>query len=151
MAEISPEYLELDKEMRERHLDESTPVALLEKVKSDGRVWDDLCEQYGVDNPDPPWRITLEATCDMLAGGYWETFNVCKPKEERNLQEEQKKLDAVERRWEEDQLVNKHYDEVPFPERQLLALAHTMIRRGLFDEKELARRMEDVDKRLNSA
>ncbi|MET0063253.1 MAG: hypothetical protein ABW176_13260, partial [Candidatus Thiodiazotropha endolucinida] len=60
-------------------------------------------------------------------------------------------LDAVERRWEEDQLVNKYYDEVPFPERQLLALAHTLIRRGLFDEEELARRMEEIDRRLNSA
>ncbi|MET0071103.1 MAG: hypothetical protein ABW096_13790 [Candidatus Thiodiazotropha sp.] len=151
MAEINPKYLELDKEMRERHLDESKPVSLLEDVKQKGRVWDDLCEEYGVDNPDPPWRITLEATCDMLAGGYWETFNVCKPKEERNPEEEEKKLDAVERRWEEDKLVEKYYEQIPFPERQLLALAHTLIRRGLFDEEELARRMAEVDQRLNSA
>ena len=97
MADINPDYFQLEKEMVDRDLEQS-PVSLLEKVKIDGRVWDDLCEEYGVDNPDPPWRITLEATCDMLAGGYWETFNVCKPKEERNPEEEQKKLDAVERR-----------------------------------------------------
>ncbi|WP_316366723.1 hypothetical protein [Candidatus Thiodiazotropha sp. CDECU1] len=151
MAEINPKYFELDKEMRDRQLDGSSPVSLLEEVKRKGRVWDDLCEQYGVDNPDPPWRITLEATCDMLSGGYWETFNVCKPKHDRNPQEEQKKLDAVERRWEEDQLVNEHYTEVPFPESQLLALAHTLIRRGLFDEDELEHRMEEVERRLNSA
>ncbi|MCU7922698.1 MAG: hypothetical protein KZQ99_04380 [Candidatus Thiodiazotropha sp. (ex Dulcina madagascariensis)] len=136
--------------MASRDLDHS-PVELLEKIKQAGRVWDDLSEEYGVDNPDPPWRITLEATCDMLADGYWETFNICKPKEERNPEEESKKLDAVERRWEEDQLVNQHYAEVPFPERQLLALAHTLIRRGLINEDELARHMEEVDQRLNSA
>jgi len=150
MATINPDYLELEAEMLNRDLPQGE-VTLLEKVKSEGRVWDDLCEQYGVDNPDPPWRITLEATCDMLAGGYWETFNVCKPVEERNPEEEQKKLDAVERRWEEDQLVKKYYEEVPFPERQLLALAHTLIRRGLINEEELARRMEAVNQRLNSA
>lgn len=150
MAEINPKFYELDEEMASRDLDHS-PVELLEKIKQAGRVWDDLSEEYGVDNPDPPWRITLEATCDMLADGYWETFNICKPKEERNPEEESKKLDAVERRWEEDQLVNQHYAEVPFPERQLLALAHTLIRRGLINEDELARHMEEVDQRLNSA
>ena len=150
MAEINPDYLELEKEMADRNLDQS-PVSLLEKVKNEGRVWDDLSEEYGVDNPDPPWRITLEATCDMLAGGYYETFNVCKPKEERNPEEEQKKLDAVERRWEEDQLVKVHYEDVPFPERQLLALAHTLIRRGLMNEEELASKMQIVNKRLHSA
>lgn len=148
MTKINPKYLELDDEMRSRKLDQS-PVSLLEEIKKKGRVWGELCEQYGVDNPDPPWRITLEATCDMLADGYWNTFNICKPKEERNPEEESKKLDAVERRWEEDQLISKHYTEVPFPESQLLALAHTLIRRGLIDEKELESRIKEVDKRLN--
>jgi hypothetical protein len=150
MTETNPDYFKLESEMQERDLDLS-PVSLLEKVKDEGRVWGDLSEEYGVDNPDPPWRITLEATCDMLAGGYWETFNVCKPKDERNPEEEQKKLDAVERRWEEDQLVDKFYEEVPFPERQLLALAHTLIRRGLMNENELADKMKLVNKRLHSA
>jgi len=150
MATINPDYIHLDEEMQGRDLP-NEPVPLLEKVKSEGRVWDDLCEQYGVDNPDPPWRITLEATCDMLAGGYWETFNICKPIDERNPEEEKQKLDAVERRWEEDKLVNEYYEQVPFPERQLLALAHSMIRRGLINEEELARRMEVVNQRLNSA
>ncbi|MGB5251660.1 MAG: hypothetical protein WBN68_02925 [Sedimenticolaceae bacterium] len=148
MTEINPKYLELDAEMSSRDLDQS-PVSLLEKIKQEGRIWDDLCEEYGVDNPDPPWRITLEATCDMLADGYWQTFNICKPKEERNPEEESKKLDGVERRWEEDQLVKQHYSEVPFPESQLLALAHTLIRRGLMDEEDLAKKMAEVNQRLH--
>lgn len=126
---INPEKIELDKEMASRDLDQS-PIFLLEKIKQEGRVWDDLCKQYGVDNPNPPWKITLEATCDVLA-------------------EEACALPALERRWEEDELSEQLYQDVPLPERQLLALAHSMIRRGLFNEEELARRLEEVEQRLN--
>ena len=42
------------------------PIPLLEKIGKEGRVWGDLCEQYGVDNPDPPWRVLLESTCEVL-------------------------------------------------------------------------------------
>lgn len=129
MTDINPDKIELDKEMSSRHLDPS-PISLLEKIKADGRVWGDLCEQYGVDNPDPPWKVTLDATCDVLA-------------------EETCALPVLERRWEEDELSKDLYQDVPFPERQLLALAHSLIRRGLFNEEELARRLKEVDQRLN--
>lgn len=110
---------------------DATPIAVLETIRRRGRVWEDLAAQYGVTNPDPPWKVTLEATCDVLAEG-----NCALP--------------ALERRWEEDELSKEVYADVPFPERQLLALAHSMIRRGLFDENELARRLEDVHERLTS-
>ncbi len=129
MVEINPEKIKLDEEMTNRNLDKS-PISLLEEIKKEGRVWGDLCEQYGVDNPDPPWKITLEATCDVLS-------------------EVACALPALERRWEEDELSEDHYADVPFPERQLLALVHSMIRRGLIDEDELKRRIKEVDKRLN--
>lgn len=129
MASINPEKIELDKEMANRHLDKS-PISVLEKIKKEGRVWKELSKQYGVDNPDPPWKITLEATCDVLS-------------------EISCALPALERRWEEDELSEEHYADLPFPERQLVALAHSMIRRGLIDEDELMRRMKEVDKRLN--
>lgn len=149
MTEVNPHYTELDEEMSSKELD-SSPIDLLEKIKQEGRVWDDLSEEYGVENPDPPWRISLESTCDALAGGYWQPFNICLPKDERQpVMADDKKIDSNERRWEEDKLVDEHYADVPFPERQLLALAHTMIRRGLIDEKELAKKMKIVDKRLN--
>lgn len=108
---------------------DTSPVSLLETIKHRGRVWGDLAAQYGVTNPDPPWKVTLEATCDVLAEGS------CA-------------LPALERRWEEDELSSELYADVPFPERQLLALAHSMIRRGLFDEEELDRRMKQVHERL---
>ncbi len=131
MTEINPEKVQLDKDMVNRDLDQS-PISLLERIKQEGRVWDDLSEQYGVDNPDPPWKVTLEATCDVLA-------------------EIACALPAVERRWEEDELSETHYADVPFPERQLLALAHSMIRRGLISEEDLAKHMAVVDKRLHMA
>lgn len=129
MSEINPEKIRLDEEMASRNLDPS-PIPLLERIKQEGRVWDDLSEEYGVDNPDPPWKVTLEATCDVLA-------------------EVSCAVPALERRWEEDELSEELYVDVPFPERQLLALAHTMIRRGLLDEEELASLMKKIDKRLH--
>lgn len=151
MTEVNSDFVELDKQMSSKELD-SSPIDLLEKVKQEGRVWDDLSEEYGVDNPDPPWRISLESTCDALAGGYWAPFNICLPKDEREpVMADDKKIDSNERRWEEDKLVDQHYADVPFPERQLLALAHTMIRRGMISEDELTKHMEAVDKRLHMA
>jgi hypothetical protein len=129
MVEINPEKIELDEEMTRRNLDKSS-VSVLEEIKYEGRVWKDLSKKYGVDNPDPPWKVTLEATCDVLS-------------------EVACALPALERRWEEDELSEDHYADVPFPERQLLALAHSMIRRDLIDEDELKAKMKEVDKRLN--
>ena len=129
MIDINPEKIEIDKEMAGRDLDPSA-ILLLDKVKEEGRVWEDLSEQYGVDNPDPPWKVTLEATCDVL-------------------DEVACGIPALERRWEEDELSENLYADVPYPERQMLALAHSMIRRGLVGEDELAKQMELVGKRLN--
>ncbi len=110
---------------------EFSSVSLLEKVRKQGRVWEDLAEQYGVDNPEPPWKINLDSTCEALSA-------------------EQCTLPVLERRNEEDVLSESLYQDVPYPERQLLALAHSMIERGLIDEDELALRMKFVSKRLNS-
>ena len=131
MASINPEKIELDKEMQGRDLDKSS-IAVLEEIKQQGRgrSWKDLSKKWGVDNPNPPWKLTLEATCEVLS-------------------EIACALPALERRWEEDELVDEHYKDVPYPERQLLALAHSMIRRGLIDEEDLRKHMKEVDKRLN--
>ncbi len=132
---------------------DASPIELLEKVKREGRVWDELSEEYGVDNPDPPWRLSLESTCDALNGGYWNASAVCEtkfaPKDDPPREEDERKLDALERRREEDELVSQRYADVPFPERTLLALAHSMIQRGLIDEEELTKHMKVVGKRLN--
>jgi hypothetical protein len=123
---------------------DTSPISLLEEVRIRGRVWGDLCAQYGVTNPDPPWKITLDATCDILAAD-----SCVKPVDE--LPPDSCALPVLERRAEEDELSATTYADVPYPERTLLALAHSMIRRGLIDEAELARRMAEVDRRLKSA
>ena len=95
MTDINPEKIELDKEMASRNLDQS-PISLLEKIKKEGRVWDDLSEQYGVDNPDPPWKVTLDATCEVMA-----EISCATP------------LPVLERRWEEDQLSHEQSMHMP--------------------------------------
>lgn len=122
---------------------DAAPIPLLQDIQVHGRVWTDLAAQYGVTNPDPPWKITLEATCDLLAGD-------SAVKAYGDIVPGSCALPSLERRAEEDELSETIYEDVPFPERQLLALVHSMIKRGLVDEGELARRMEEVGKRLNS-
>ena len=123
---------------------DTTPIGVLEEVRGRGRVWEDLAAQYGVTNPDPPWKIDLEATCDMLAG------DSC-VKSYDEVTPGSCALPSLERRAEEDNLAASIYEDVPFPERQLLALAHSMIARGMIGEDELAERMREVGQRLNSA
>ncbi len=126
------------------HGTDVTPISLLEGIKRHGKAWEDLAAQYGVMNPDPPWKVTLDATCDILAADSCVLPN-------HQVAPGSCALPSLERRAEEDDLSETIYADVPFPERQLLALAHSMIRRGLFDEEELARRMKQVHERLTSA
>lgn len=123
---------------------EVAPIPLLEEVRNHGRVWEDLAAQYGVTNPDPPWKVTMDATCDILAA----SSNVL-PHEQ--VVPGSCALPLLERRTEEDDLSATLYADVPFPERTLLALAHSMIRHGLINEQELARQIEKVGHRLKDA
>lgn len=120
-----------------------TPIPLLQSIQARGRVWEDLAAQYGVTNPDPPWKVTLDATCDLLAGDSCVKYH-------DEIEPGSCALPSLERRAEEDELSATLYEDVPFPERQLLALAHSMIKRGLLDESELRKQMESVEKRLKS-
>lgn len=105
-------------------------IALLEEIRNQGKTWDVLAPRYGVTNENPPWKTSLVATCDCLGGcGVIESLDI---------------------RQAEDKLADSVYSDVPAPERQLLALAHTMLERGLVDETELARRMSSVRARLEA-
>lgn len=105
-------------------------IALLEEIRGQGKTWDLLAPRYGVTNPTPPWQTSLVAMCDCLGG--------CGA------------IPALDIRQAEDALADTVYRDVPAPERQLLALAHTMLDRGLVDESELASRMRAVRKRLEA-
>jgi hypothetical protein len=106
------------------------PIALLEAIRSEGKTWDVVAPRYGVTNPDPPWKTSLIAMCECLSVSG--------------------ALPALERRSTEDELADTLYSEVAAPERQLLALVHTLLSRGLVVEGDLASRMRVVRARLEA-
>jgi hypothetical protein len=106
-------------------------IALLEAVRREGKEWDVLAPRYGVTNPDPPWKTSLIAMCECLAASG--------------------ALPALKRRKAEDDLAKSVYGEVSAPERELLALVHTMLNTGLVAEADLAGRMRTVRSRLEAA
>ena len=106
-------------------------IALLETLRNAEKTWEVLAPRYGVTNPNPPWKTSLTAMCDCLAA-----TGV---------------LPALDRRRAEDDLANSVYSDVPSHERQLLALVHIMLSRGLVSETDLAKRMRAVRSRLESA
>jgi hypothetical protein len=107
-----------------------SPIPLLESACSRGQSWDELAPQYGVTHADPPWKTSLYATCECLAA--------------------EGVLPSLDRRQAEDQLGEVTYRHVPAPERQLIALAHMMITRGLLSEDALDRRMHAIRARLTA-
>jgi hypothetical protein len=106
------------------------PIRLLDAMQNEDKTWEKLAPRYGVTNPDPPWKVSLYATCECLAAGA--------------------ALPALERRRAEDRLGETVYSRTPAPEQQLLALAHIMLSRGLLSEEDLAGRMNAVRLRLEA-
>jgi hypothetical protein len=105
-------------------------VPTLERIAERGQVWPRMAQQYGVTNPVPPWKSSLDGMCDAL-------------------DEEATALPPLTRRNDEDRLSQEVYPILPFPESQLVALAHSFVARGLIDEDALASRMEAVRTRLD--
>jgi hypothetical protein len=104
-------------------------VPALERIATRGQVWARVSEKYGVTNPVPPWKSSLDGMCDAL-----DTNGEILP--------------LVERRGEEDLLSQAVYPALPAPESQLVGLAHSLVARGVIEEEALARRMEAVRTRL---
>lgn len=97
-------------------------------------VWPRMAAKYGVENPVPPWKTSLDGLCDALDRAACEadvpTFQ--------------------ERRDEEDVLVATTYSDLPYPENQLVALAHSLVARGVISEADLQQRMSTVRARLEA-
>ena len=110
---------------------EISPIPLLDAIQDEGRPWQELAPRYGVANPDPPWKLSLYAIFECLSAGG--------------------ALPSLERRHIEDRLGETIYGRTPDPERQLLALADTLLRRGILREEDLARRMDAVRGRLEDS
>lgn len=109
----------------------SVRIKLLEDLVQRGQVWSRMAEKYGVTNPVPPWKSSLDGMCDAL-----DKYATVLP--------------TITRREEEDSLTERQYAELPFPESQLVSLAHSLIARKVIDEDALTSRMAEVRARLES-
>jgi len=116
------------------HPIEGFPIAPLAKIVERNQVWSRMAAKYGVDNPMPPWKTSLDGICDAL------DRSACGPAI----------LNFVDRRNEEDALSATAYADLPYPENRLLALAHSLVARGVIGEAELQERLAAVRARLEA-
>jgi hypothetical protein len=112
----------------------STPPETLAAIVERDQVWSRMAAKYGVQNPVPPWKTSLDGLCDALD----------------RADCEQGVPDFKQRRDEEDALSATVYAGVPYPESQLIALAHSLLARGVIGEEELAQRLAAVRARLEA-
>ena len=112
----------------------SDRIEVLQEIVQRNQIWPVMAAKYGVENPVPPWKTSLDGLCDALdhaaCGENVPTF--------------------AERRDEEDSLSASVYADLPYPENQLVALAHSLVARGVIDEAELKRRLTSIRERLEA-
>ena len=113
---------------------ERVTIAPLEKIVERKQVWSRMAAKYGVDNPVPPWKTSLDGVCDALDHAAC-SANV---------------PSVNERRDDEDALSATIYSSLPYPENQLVSLAHSLIVRGVIDETELQERLSTIRARLEA-
>jgi hypothetical protein len=109
-------------------------VAPLEEIVERNQVWSRMAAKWGVENPVPPWKTSLDGMCDALDRA------AC----DDNIP------NFKERRDEEDALSATLYSSLPYPENQLVSLAHSLVARGVIDEAELEERLASVRERLEA-
>jgi hypothetical protein len=109
-------------------------IEALQEIVERHQVWPVIAAKYGVENPVPPWKTSLDGMCDAL------DHAAC----DENI------LNFKERRDEEDALSATVYASLPYPENQLVALAHSLVARGVIDEVELKQRLASIRERLEA-
>ena len=114
---------------------ESVTVDTLEQIVHRNQTWPVMADKYGVDNPVPPWKTSLDGMCDAI---------------DRSCAGDELGFAFKDRRDEEDSLSATRYAALPYPENQLVALAHSLVARGLIDEQELQKRLTKIRARLES-
>jgi len=112
--------------------DASSEVVVLQEIVARNQVWPRMAAKYGVENPVPPWKTSLDGLCDAIDHAACDadvpTF--------------------TDRRDEEDALSATVYSDLPYPESQLVSLAHSLLARGIISEDELGRRLSVIRARL---
>jgi len=109
-------------------------ITTLQQIVERNQVWPRMAAKYGVENPVPPWKTSLDGLCDAIDKAE------CGPEV----------LSFKERRDEEDVLSATVYADLPYPENQLVALAHSLVARGIIDEAELQERLTSIRARLEA-
>lgn len=109
-------------------------IKTLQTIVERNQVWPVMAAKYGVTNPLPPWKTSLDGMCDAL------DKSVC----------DADVPSFKERRDEEDELAATRYANLPYPENQLVALAHSLVARWIIDEKELQARLATIRARLEA-
>jgi hypothetical protein len=110
-------------------------IAPLEKIVQRNQVWSRMAAKYGVENPVPPWKSSLDGICDAL---------------DRAACIDKQILSAIDRRNGEDNLSATVYSGVSYPENQLVSLAHSLVVRGVIDATELQERLASIRARLEA-
>lgn len=109
---------------------------VLSEIASGEQTWPAMAAKYGVENPLPPWKTSLDGLCDALDSS-------CGADSDVNFTFKQ-------RRDEEDELSASRYAALPYPENQLVSLAHSLLKRGLIDEADLRARLAAIRARLEA-
>jgi hypothetical protein len=112
----------------------SERIEALQEIVERNQVWPRMAAKWGVENPVPPWKTSLDGLCDALDRA------AC----DENIPS------FKERRDEEDALSATVYANLPYPENQLVALAHSLVARGIIDEAELKQRLAAIRERLEA-
>jgi hypothetical protein len=114
----------------------SHPIDALEEIAARNETWPVLAAKYGVDNDLPPWKTSLDGLADALDNAACLRDDV--------------EFSFQDRRDEEDMLSATRYQNLPYPENQLMALAHSLIARGVIDEGQLRERLAVIRARLEA-
>lgn len=109
-------------------------IAPLQEMVERNQVWPRMAAKYRVENPVPPWKTSLDGLCDALDQAACDTGD----------------LDFKARRDEEDTLSSTLYSSLPYPENQLMALAHSLIAHGVLDAEALEQRLASIRARLEA-
>jgi hypothetical protein len=112
----------------------SERIETLQEIVERDQVWSRMAAKWGVENPVPPWKTSLDGLCDALDHASCDA-------DVPNFKE---------RRDEEDTLSATVYSSLPYPENQLVSLAHSLVARGIIDEAELKQRLARIRGRLEA-
>ena len=116
-------------------MSEEDDFVVLDEIVQRNQVWPVMAAKYGVENPVPPWKTSLDGLCDVL---------------DKSCSTDELNFTFKQRRDEEDELSATRYADLPYPESQLVSLAHSLMARGVIDEAELRQRLAAVRARLET-